>query len=147
MAALESAGNAGVRVKDLAAALGTKAVNVHSWFHSTIKRNPAIKKLSGGHYRLEGGAGASPASTPGGTASSSSSRPKTGRKLGPQPRGALSARIHAELQRAGENGITVKNLASKLGANHKNIYIWFATTGKKNRNIKKVAPATYRLTT
>ena len=57
MAALEAAGNAGVRVKDLAQAIGTKPVNVHSWFHSSMKRYPAIKKIEGGHYRLEGSLG------------------------------------------------------------------------------------------
>jgi uncharacterized protein YjcR len=56
MAALTAAGAAGVQVKELAEAIGTKAVNIHSWFHSTIKRNPEIKKISGGHYRLHGGA-------------------------------------------------------------------------------------------
>src|SRR5436190_388111 len=34
MAALEAAGEAGVRVKEIALAMKTKPVNIHSWFHS-----------------------------------------------------------------------------------------------------------------
>jgi hypothetical protein len=39
MTALEAAGSAGIKVKELSEAIGTKAVNIHSWFHSTVKRN------------------------------------------------------------------------------------------------------------
>ena len=37
------------------------------------------------------------------------------------------------------------DLAERLGAKYKNVYIWFATTGKKYPNIKRIAPATYQL--
>ena len=163
MAALESAGSAGVHVKDIAADLATKPVNIHSWFHSTSKRNPAIRKISGGHYRLEA-RGGSPAPTssqqrtsaqPRGGANKTSSARKTspgkrgpGRssaRRGPSKRGQLSARILRELETAGSKGITVSDLSKKVGAKYKNVYIWFATTGKKNAKIKKVAPATFRL--
>jgi hypothetical protein len=60
-------------------------------------------------------------------------------------RGQLSATIMEALKAAGSNGITVTALADKLGAKYKNIYIWFATTGKKKPDVKKIAPATYRL--
>lgn len=146
MAALETAGAAGVRVKDLAAELATKPVNIHSWFHSTSKRNPAIRKISGGHYRLDSKGSASPQISSGQRAPSVKAG-KGGRKRrgGPSRRGELSSRIIKELQAAGAKGITVRNLADKLGAKYKNIYIWFATTGKKNKGIKKIGPATYKL--
>jgi hypothetical protein len=54
LGALSSAGEAGVKVTELAKALSIKPVNIHSWFHSSLKRFPEIKKLKGGHYRLEG---------------------------------------------------------------------------------------------
>jgi phosphatidylserine/phosphatidylglycerophosphate/cardiolipin synthase-like enzyme len=152
VAALQAAGHAGVKVKELAQAIGTKPVNVHSWFHSSMKRYPAIKKIEGGHYRLEGSlekrGGAKPGrgkSKPAATAAA----PKQPRKAkgGRQSkRGELSARILQELGDAGSQGITVRDLAEKLGANYKNIYIWFATTGKKNPSVKKLGPAQYRLT-
>ncbi len=67
------------------------------------------------------------------------------RRSGKGPkRGQVSANILGALKAAGSQGITVADLASKLGANYKNIYVWFATTGKKHP-IKKLAPATYCL--
>jgi hypothetical protein len=144
MAALEAAGATGVHVKDLAATLATKPVNIHSWFHSTSKRNPAIKKISGGHYRLERKGGTSSKAAPNGKTTPR----KTGqvRRGGRQSRrGELSRRIVNELQRAGSQGITVRELAGRLGTKYKNTYIWFATTGKKNAKIRKIGPATYKI--
>jgi hypothetical protein len=147
MAALEAAGEAGVRVKDLAQAIGTKPVNVHSWFHSSMKRYPAIKKIQGGHYRLQGSLGdRTPASGRKKKGAAAAPKAKAKGKRGQSRRGELSARILTELESAGSQGINVRDLAGKLGANYKNIYIWFATTGKKNSSIKKIGPATYRLT-
>ena len=146
MSALEAAGATGVRVKDLAAKLATKPVNIHSWFHSTSKRNAAIKKISGGHYRLEN-KGATVSSKSAATGRSTS--PRAGKARGGRgrqsKRGELSARIVSELQRAGSQGITVRELAGKLGTKYKNTYIWFATTGKKNSKIRKTGPATYKI--
>ena len=153
MNALEAAGSAGIQVKELAAAMGTKAVNIHSWFHSSIKRNPSITKITGGHYRLEGSGSKSSktaASQPAQAQSTSrkasapSRSPKRQAKGGSR-RGELSSNILATLKSAGPSGITVKELADKVGAKYKNIYIWFATTGKKNPSVKKVGPAQYRL--
>jgi len=144
MAALDAAGSAGVKVKDLAAALGTKPVNVHSWFHSALKRKAPIKKITGGHYRLESKSAmtATSAVKPSKAgASASKGKPRRGAK-----RGQLSARILAALKDAGSGGITVADLSNKLGAKYKNIYIWFATTGKKNSSVKKLGPAKYKLT-
>jgi len=151
MNALERAGAAGVYVKDLADELATKPVNIHSWFHSTTKRNPAIKKISGGHYRLASkGSKRSTAKTSRASAARKSSGAKSThrrKKGGAQgPRGALSAKIIRQLESAGKGGITVRTIAERIGAKNKNIYIWFATTGKKNSAIKKVGPATYRMT-
>jgi len=143
MAALEAAGPRGVRVKELARALGTKPVNVHSWFHSSMKRYPAIKKIEGGHYRLEGsGSGSEKRSAP----SKSSAKPAKKKKTATRgKRGELTAKILEALKDAGSQGISVKDLAENLGANYRNIYIWFATTGKKNPSVEKVGPAQYRL--
>ena len=160
VSALEAAGKQGIRVKELASALNTKPVNIHSWFHSAIKRYPSIKKITGGHYRLDGkldssssatkAAGSSARTVARGKASAApktSSTKNTGtRKIaGPSKRGELSARILSEMDNAGSRGINVRELADKLGANYKNIHIWFSTTGKKNPKIKKFGKAQYRL--
>lgn len=52
--ALESAGDAGVKVTELAKTLKVKGVNLHVWFATTGKKNPAIKKAGKGHYKLVG---------------------------------------------------------------------------------------------
>jgi hypothetical protein len=143
LSALHAAGDAGVRVKDLAVALGSKAANVHSWFQSTAKRHP-IRKISAGVYKLTGKLTSEPAK--------SSKAPKAKGKAGRPAkkgatgkRGALAAKVLAALEGAGSEGISVKDISAKTGAHYKNISIWFATTGKKNSKIRKVGPARYKL--
>jgi len=139
--ALDRAGAAGVKVKELAAEIGTKAVNVHSWFHSALKTDKTITKIKGGHYRLTSVSSDSKVdAAPPATATKPGSKKRKGSK-----RGQVSANILAELKTAGSSGITVSDLAKKLGSSYKNVYIWFATTGKKQPGLKKIAPATYSL--
>jgi hypothetical protein len=147
LSALEAAGSEGVRVKELAAVIGTKPVNVYSWFHSTSKRNPSIVKLSGGHYRLSGnGAENSSAETSPKRETQRSSKTKADKgKSGSTKRGALSEQILNALKASGREGVSFKDLAEQVGSKYKNIAIWFSTTGKKNSAIKKMAPGRYRL--
>jgi hypothetical protein len=57
--------------------------------------------------------------------------------------GKLKDKIVAILQGAGKSGITVRDIAGKLGLHPQRIYVWFNATGKSIKEIKKVAPATY----
>jgi len=50
--ALESAGEAGVKITELAKVLKIKTANLHVWFATTGKKNPSIKKAGKGHYTL-----------------------------------------------------------------------------------------------
>jgi hypothetical protein len=50
--ALESAGDAGVKVAELAKSLKVKGTNLHVWFATTGKKHAGIKKVGKGHYRL-----------------------------------------------------------------------------------------------
>jgi len=147
LSALNAAGQAGVRVTELAAELGTKAANIHAWFHSTGKKVKGLSKVSGGHYRLKGGSGEAP--TP---SSSSASAPKAapaskaGRRKGKgAKRGELSENIIKALGSAGDKGLKIKDLAEKVGANYRNVSVWFVTTGKNYPKVKKIAPAHYKL--
>lgn len=81
------------------------------------------------------------------TQSAPARKATTGRRKGGSKaqRGGLSDRILGELKNAGAKGIHVKDLAERLDAPRGNIGVWFSTTGKKNKSIKKVAPATFRL--
>ena len=47
------------------------------------------------------------------------------------------------LKSAGKDGITVKDLALKLGVKTQRLFVWFSGTGKKVKQIKKTAPAKY----
>jgi hypothetical protein len=148
LSALEAAGHAGVRVTELAGSLGTKAANLHAWFHSTAKKLPQIVKVAGGHYRLNGLA---PQPAKASTAAATTKKPAKAvkpakaSKPGRAKRGALTENILVTLGEAGSQGISIKDVSAKVGAHYRNVAVWFATTGKKNPKIKKVAPATYKL--
>src|SRR4030095_13281486 len=139
--ALEKAGAHGVQVVALAKSLGTKPANIYAWFHAALKRYPSIKKTGGGSYRLAGKAPAisspakatakAPAKAPAGKA-----KGKRGGKR--SPRGEVSTKILGALQSAGAGGVTIKALSSKLSMPYRNLQVWFATTGKKNKGIKKI---------
>jgi hypothetical protein len=58
---------------------------------------------------------------------------KTGR------RGELKESILAALKAAGSGGLFVKDLAPKLGAKNQNLHVWFSTTGKSVKGLKKNA--------
>ena len=59
------------------------------------------------------------------------------------PRGGLKGRIIHALRAAGDKGVTVKDLAGKLGKSYGNISVWFHTTGKGVKEIKKIAPGKF----
>jgi hypothetical protein len=151
--ALQEAGKVGVKVQPLAAALGTKAANIYAWFHAAVKRYPAIKKLDGAHYRIEGSvaeAAASPKAAGWKTraAKSAPKVPKAGKargKIVKAGRGELKGRILDTLKTAGKSGASVKEISDELGVKYKNVQVWFATTGKKKElGIKKIGPALYQ---
>lgn len=71
-------------------------------------------------------------------------QPAAGSARAPRQRpGKLKDKIVALLQGAGKSGITVRDIAGKLGLHPQRIYVWFNATGKTIKEIKKVAPATY----
>jgi hypothetical protein len=76
---------------------------------------------------------------------SSPAAPARKAKGGRAQRGALAENIVSALKSAGAKGMTVKDIADEVGSNYRNVAVWFVTTGKKNKSIKKIAPATYRL--
>jgi len=59
------------------------------------------------------------------------------------PRGGLKGRIIRALKAAGNKGVTVKDLAGKLRKSYGSISVWFHTTGKGVKEIKKVAPGKF----
>jgi hypothetical protein len=55
----------------------------------------------------------------------------------------MKERIIRALRAAGDKGATVKDLAGKLGRSYGSISVWFHTTGKGVKEIKKVAPGKF----
>ncbi len=61
-----------------------------------------------------------------------------------QSRGTpLKERIVQSLKTAGKSGVTVKDLAAKLGKSYGNVSVWFHTTAKGINHIKKVEPGRF----
>ena len=59
------------------------------------------------------------------------------------PRAPLKERIVQTLKTAGKSGMTVKDMAAKLGKSYGNISVWFHTTAKGIKEIKKVEPGRF----
>lgn len=97
-----------------------------------------------------GGVAATPSVATRTAATSEAPKPKSTakpvRKAGSKAtgtRGETKEKIIAVLKAAGKAGITVGEVATKLGAKYNNTYVWFATTGRKVQEIKKVGKALY----
>jgi hypothetical protein len=60
-------------------------------------------------------------------------------------RGALKAKIVRALRERGAKGATVGELSQKLNVATANLYVWFNSTGKNVRGLKKIGTAKYRL--
>ena len=139
LGALAAAGDAGMAVRDLATALGAKSSALHSWFQFARKSIKGVRKAGRGRYRLVGAAPAAAPATP-------KAKPaKAGRKPARQQRGYLSVAVQTALKSAGKGGISVGDLAKSLDVNPRNLFVWFSTTGKQFKAIRKVSPGHYRL--
>ena len=58
-------------------------------------------------------------------------------------RAALKDGLLKKLQAAGKDGLTIKELAASLRAKPASVSVWFYTTGKKIKSIKKVGKARF----
>jgi hypothetical protein len=105
--------------------------------------------------------GRKPGRPPGTGASAQAPKPpkaKRGRKAkrGPQAkrgpkagrtgkRGALKSRILGLLGSAGSEGISVREISSRLNVKPQNVHVWFSSTGKKMGEIEKIGEARYAI--
>ncbi len=69
--------------------------------------------------------------------------PVSARTQKPSQRGQLKHKIIQTLKSAGNSGVTVKDLAKKTGRSYGNISVWFHSTAKGVKEIKKVAPGRF----
>src|SRR5437016_1809527 len=70
-------------------------------------------------------------------------KPDSSRPVSPPARrqsgsGPLRDRIIEVLKAAGKSGVTIKDVAAKLGTSHGNVSYWFYTTAKGVKEIKKI---------
>ena len=163
---LQGAGAAGLTVQAIAATLQAKPGNVHVWFSSTGKTVKEIRKLGPGKYGWTGPTAPGIAPAPAAQVEAVKAvkgavrkvrvpkavAVKVAKPVGQQGRvptpkakkyGAAKEAILALVKASGKTGITVKEVAGKLGVKPQGVYVWFGNTGKKVKEIKKVAPATY----
>ncbi len=140
---LTAAGASGLSVQDIAAKLKVKPGNVHAWFSSTGKTVKKIKKLGPGKYGWAGTA--APVAAPAPVAKTESPVEQKAPAQEPKARKAAATKeaIIELVKGAGKVGITVKEIAAKLGVKRHGVDVWFGSTGKKVKEIKKVKPATY----
>lgn len=61
-------------------------------------------------------------------------------------RGALKEAILNALKEAGPAGLGAKDLSTKLGVKNQNIHVWFSTTGKTVKGLKKTKTGTWAYT-
>lgn len=72
---------------------------------------------------------------------------KTVSSRGPKPgqrRGALKDSILSALQKAGADGLAVKDLAAALGVKSQNVHVWFSSTGRKVKGVTKIAAGRWK---
>ncbi len=121
------------------------------------KRSPAARaRMAAGQKarwaRKNGGVSAGPVNEPS-LAPYSTVTAKPGRKArvkvakageaSRSKRGAVKEAIIAVVQAAGKAGISVKDVATRLGVKYGNVSVWFGSTGKKVKEIKRVGRGTY----
>jgi len=58
-------------------------------------------------------------------------------------RGALKESILAALKAAAASGLSAKELSSRLGVKNQNIHVWFSSTGKGVKGLKKSGAGTW----
>ena len=155
---LTGAGASGLSVQEIAAKLKAKPGNVHVWFSSTGKTVKEIKKLGPGKYGWAGTAALVAAPAPAvkflpirrrahllkaAPAPAAKAEEPVVKKPAARKPGAKKDAIIELVKGAGKAGITVKEVAGKLGVKPQGVYVWFGSTGKKVKEIEKVKPATY----
>jgi len=71
------------------------------------------------------------------------SRLAAAKPKGRSPGAPLKERIVRTLKTAGKSGVAVKDMAAKLGKSYGNISVWFHTTAKGIKEIRKVEPGRF----
>jgi hypothetical protein len=119
-------------VAEVAEKIGAKPKNIAPWIYTDGKKL-GVKKVSKGRFALAG-------KTPEPAVAEPTARKTRGRKSTKTktPRGTLKAAILAVLQESGADGLSVGEVAERIGAKKNAVNVWFYTTGKEVEGLKKV---------
>ena len=137
---LKVSGQSGISAKDVASSVGLPLARIYNWFLATGKKVKEIRKLGPGKYAW--GSASTPSAPTQAGAKAKSAQAK-GTKLSAKAYGGTKEAIINLIKASGKSGITVGEIAEKLGVKTGNIYSWFTSTGKKVKAIKKVGPGEY----
>jgi transposase-like protein len=130
---LQGAGTGGITVQEVAQKLGVKPARVYVWLGATGKKLKEIKKLAPGKYAWLAG----PTMVPKPVAPAKPGKAAAGRR-------AKMKDVIVDLVKAsGQAGITIQAITQKLGVKAENIRVWFGTTGKKVKEIKRIGRGKY----
>lgn len=108
---------------------------------SLAQLDAELNSFGSGSVRAAASAASASAPAPAPVRRASPGRPRGSGKRG--PRGALKEQIVGLLEAAGKEGVTVKEVAAKLGVKPQNIHVWFSSTGRKLKEIKRIAPGQF----
>jgi transposase-like protein len=149
---LQKAGKTGISVKEIAEQLGGKYAHVFAWFYSTGSKIKEIKRVGPGRFGWVG-----PVTTPVAAPEARAAQkpmPKA-KPAAPAPASAKAAPVKAGkpavskdtviamLKASGRSGISVTEIARRLNVHPQRLYTWFNAVGKRIKEVKKIAPATY----
>ena len=147
---VQGAGATGITVKDIAARLGVKYNGVFTWFYNTGKKLKEIRKVGPGTYAWTGRSIRAPKPemvTAPVAEPKPAAAPKPEKASAKLPKaknhGRLKDAVIGVVQASGKAGIAVKDIAAKLGVKAPGIRVWFSTTGKKVKQIKKIGRGKY----
>jgi len=133
---LNSSGEAGITVNDIAAATGSRAANVFAWFQSTGKKIEQVVKVGKARYAVTSPVDFQPPLP--------KVTPRKGRG-NRNSRGGLTQQIVRVLEAAGAAGLTLVEMAAAAGSKPRNVSVWISTTGKQYLQIVKVGKGRYAI--
>ena len=141
---VKASGETGITAKKVAAILGLPLPRIYNWFNATGKKVHGINKVGPAKYAWV--ANSTPAAdlyAPIEASAKAKPQKSSARKAETKSYGGVKEAIINLVKASGKAGITVGEIAEKLGVKTGNIYSWFTTTGKKVKQIKKAGPGKY----
>jgi len=144
LGALAEAGKGGMSIGEVAEKTGAKKSSLNTWFYTTGKK-AGVKKVSRGRFVFTGKNADEVPAQPSAPKRKPRAQRASGKGSKKAPRGTLKPAILAALQDAPKDGLSVTEVADRIGAKRNTVNVWFYTTGKKVKELKKVSKGRFAL--